>query len=518
MTINLRALVLLLMICSMPLQAKQVDIEGYTSGLSFAPGETVDFHVSTTAPSYSIRIVRSGAIDEIVWQKSGISGAKHPVPERAWEEGAQWPVSTSLKLPNDWESGYYIVTFMTEGVPGYRDQSEHFFVVRSAKPGKTNKALLVIPTSTYHAYNLWGGHNLYDGGHKVSTLRPIMPGIITKPDIDEARLADLGEPSEAYRPEFFDYMEKHDFPMWVGAVGWASYSQLFVQWAEREGYNFDYATSEDLELRPELLDNYQLMVSIGHDEYWSWNMRDAVESRIEKGLNVAWFVGNSVYWQVRYEDNGTRMVCYKYDADQDPVKGTDQEHTLTTMWSARSINRPENALLGLSFNYAGYTRIAGATPNSAGGYQVYRSDHWVFENTGLRWGDQLGIKDTIVAYEVDGLRYQINKEGMPVPTGEDGTPTDATILAMAPASLWNIEDTPQFAMGAIPDAEMAALEITGDRKNWRQFTRGMAAMIVFKKGKGTVFNAGTTDWVWGLRGGDQRVEQVTRNVLNRLAK
>ena len=48
-------------------------------------------------------------------------------------------------------------------------------------------------------------------------------------------------------------------------------------------------------------------------------MRDAVESHIESGLNVAWFVGNSVYWQVRYEDNTTTMVCYKHPVEKDPL-------------------------------------------------------------------------------------------------------------------------------------------------------------------------------------------------------
>ncbi len=246
-------------------------------------------------------------------------------------------------------------------------------------------------------------------------------------------------------------------------------------------------------------------------------MRDAVEDRIEAGMNMAFFVGNSVYWQVRWEDEGATMVCYKYDEADDPVHGTDQGHLQTTIWSATEVGRPENHLLGLSFNGAGYTRVGGATPRSAGGYQIYRPDHWVFENTGLLWGDQLGNKSMVVAYEVDGLRYQIDAEGYAVPTGEDGTPTNAVILAMAPATLWNTEVTPQHMLGAIPDAEMAALKITGDRDNWRRFVRGMAAMVVFEKGEGTVFNAGTTDWVWGLRDGDRQVEQITRNVLRRLA-
>ena len=35
---------------------------------------------------------------------------------------------------------------------------------------------------------------------------------------------------------------------------------------------------------------------------------------------------------------------------------------------------------------------------------------------------------------------------------------------------------------------------------------------------GTVFTVGTTDWAHGLRGGDEVVERITRNVLDRLSK
>ncbi len=241
-------------------------IEGYTNGLSFAAGETVSFHVSTNAPRYSVRIVRSGVTEEIVWERGGIEGAEFPVPDRAWETGAGWPAAFDLEIPDDWTSGYYIVTFMTEGVPGHRDEWHHFFVVRGSD-ARPNKAALLIPTSTLHAYNNWGGSNLYEGGHKVSVLRPITRGFIRKPDIVNSRVADIGEPNDGFAADVFEYLEKHGFPMWVGAAGWASYEQPFVQWAEGEGYAFDYITSEDLEYRPEILERYDLVVSVGHDEY-----------------------------------------------------------------------------------------------------------------------------------------------------------------------------------------------------------------------------------------------------------
>jgi hypothetical protein len=41
------------------------------------------------------------------------------------------------------------------------------------------------------------------------------------------------------------------------------------------------------------------------------------------------------------------------------------------------------------------------------------------------------------------------------------------------------------------------------------------AVTSFKRGKGEVFNGGTTEWAHGLAARDPFVEQITRNVLKR---
>jgi hypothetical protein len=46
-------------------------------------------------------------------------------------------------------------------------------------------------------------------------------------------------------------------------------------------------------------------VSVGHDEYWSAGMRDAVEAHVARGGGAAFFSGNVAYWRIRYEDGHT---------------------------------------------------------------------------------------------------------------------------------------------------------------------------------------------------------------------
>ena len=101
--------------------------------------------------------------------------------------------------------------------------------------------------------------------------------------------------------------------------GWASYDSHFFRFAERAGYGVDLASQHELHFSPEILDGYDCVVFVGHDEYWTWEMRDAVDAYVERGGHAARFAGNFM-WQTRLEDEGRRQVCYKYRARaEDPV-------------------------------------------------------------------------------------------------------------------------------------------------------------------------------------------------------
>ena len=77
----------------------------------------------------------------------------------------------------------------------------------------------------------------------------------------------------------------------------------FFRWAERSGYAVDLASQHDLHFTPEILAGYDCVVFVGHDEYWTWEMRDAVDAYVEGGGRAARFAGNFM-WQTRLEDAG----------------------------------------------------------------------------------------------------------------------------------------------------------------------------------------------------------------------
>ena len=157
----------------------------------------------------------------------------------------------------------------------------------------------------------------------------------------------------------------------------------------------------------------------------------SIEAFARGGGNVAFLSGNTACWQVRIEDDGQTLVGYKESFHDDPVLGTDRQAQLTTLWSDALLGRPENAMTGVSFIRGGYHRIGRNVGRGAGGYTVQRPEHWVFDGTGVTYGDLIGADAVTVGYECDGCHLEV-RDGLPFPTGLDGTPSDFEILGLAP--------------------------------------------------------------------------------------
>ena len=481
-------------------------LDGYCWPQSVLPGEEVALHVSSSSP-FGIEVAREGARPEVVWRRDAVAGAEHPAPAAASADGCGWPATLTIPVGEDWRSGYHSVTLAAG-----EDRADAFFVVRPARDPAP--ILLVLSTATYNAYNDWGGPSLYTGGSRVSFGRPLARGFLAKPE-PAVRKAQAVPDREALG--YFAWAEEKGLSPWSGGSGWWTWERPFVAWAEGEGFAIDVAVSQDLDEHPEVLDGHRLFLSVGHDEYWSWGMRDAVEGFLAGGGNAAFLSGNTCWWQVRFEGEG--MTCFKYRADEDPVLGTPEQHFLTGAWADRRIARPEAPLTGLSFSRGGYSRYGLGVPRASGAYTVWRPDHWAFEGTGLRYGDALGLADAIVGYEVDGCELAI-VDGLPVPTHTDGAPDTLEVLATAPAKLWSQDEQPSRYSHEPGELEHVAMALFGDawEDEVHRIAHNHAVVGCFDvPGGGTVFNAGCTDWTYGIEGGDPAVRRITKNVLDRLS-
>ncbi len=502
------------------------DIEGYCGKLSYAPGEHVSLHVSTRAIRYTARVERWGAVRETVWSATDLPGEFLEPPSDADSDGCRWPIAVEFPVDPAWRSGFYLVTLEAADASPGRAVAHACFVVR-ADPATRARALYVLDTNTWHAYNTWGGKSLYTGGHKVSHARPFGRGMLSRPEVDrddrKARPRRWGEEPDIDGAAFQRYRFQHDYPAAIGSAGWFSHARRFVEWAERAGYRFDYAISTDLEHEADLLDGYDLAISVGHDEYWSAGQRRAMDDHVRRGGNLASFSGNTSYWQVRLEEGpgGIAMVAHKYRAHlDDPVIAEGRPTEMTGMWADPLVGRPEWELLGASSTFGLYHRFGAATPRGVGGFVVYRNEHWLFAGTGLTYGDVLGVDDGIVGYETLGCPLTFDEFQLPVVAHRPGLPDDVEIVAFTPSSNLAVGEYPASisALSDQGDLEFIAERIYGDTSdaNLARVRHGNAVMLTCRPAGtngGEVVTIGTTDWVFGLAG-DTAVARVTANVLD----
>ena len=497
----------------------------YTDRLSYAAGEAVTVFAVSTAPRIDIQVRSEIGDRRVMFEQKSVEATWCDTSETASVSGCEWPEVAEIRIGSDWPSGAYRLTAR----PGDADRfGEHIFIVRpSGRPG-TGRLLLVTADATWNAYNDWGGSNHYEGvvdpdsnrfSSRLSNQRPFARGFVSLPDTAPRTLPESAPPVGA--PVSYPHMEwawREGYSKKYASGGWASYERHFAAWADSGGYALDIATQQDLHFRPEILDGYACVVMVGHDEYWTWQMRDAVDAYVEGGGCVARFAGNFL-WQIRLEDSGRVQVCHKYLArEEDPLYGSADGRLTTTCWEAPETARPGHATFGLDASRGLYAGWGGLAARGAGGFTLYRPEHWAFSGCGLGYGDLLGAGARIFGYEVDGLEYFI-EDGLPFPVAAPTLPDDLVILALGLARLrenrsgecsdplFVADDDARFVAdlryGRIDDATIARVD------------RGSGMIVSFSKGRGEVFHAGTTEWIAGLIRRDKAVEKVTRNVLDR---
>jgi len=150
-------------------------VTGYCWPQSVLPGGQVGLHLSSSSGRpVRVEVARVGAERTVVYRSAGVAADEHPTPADASSHGCGWPVALTLDVGADWRSGYYEVLLEIDvGDKVRRDRA--FFVVR---PPSGARVVVALATNTWHAYNDFGGTNLYTGGTQVAMQRPMSAGYL----------------------------------------------------------------------------------------------------------------------------------------------------------------------------------------------------------------------------------------------------------------------------------------------------------------------------------------------------
>lgn len=491
----------------------RAQVWAYCDALSYSPGETLRVHATSTAAKARLTIARDTDAPQAVFETE-IDTTNAPTPPDASTHGCTWPKAFSLAIPENWQSGVYTLTLT---IPGHR--SRHLFVLKARQPAA--KILMLLTTGTWCAYNDWGGSNHYQGltgpnadtfAAQVSLHRPWATGFVAWPP-DAPRIPHASPLLTKPRYPHMDFARAKGISKKYASSGWAAFERPFANWCAAQGIALDFTTQHDLHRNPNALEGYDRVLIVGHDEYWTWEMRDHLEAWLDRGGKLARFAGN-FFWQTRLSADLATQTCYKSRAGaEDPLGHTNRR---TSYWDHPETRRPATATLGLTGSagvYAGWSRCAA---HGSGGFAIYRPGHWSLHGTGLGYGDVLGAQSKIFAYEVDGIDYTMTR-GLPFAAENTGLQGPLTIIGLSPATTLSHSTGPADAdpfIGSL-DVEEVAETIHGaiTPETLGLAARGNGCMAEYRRGRGAVFNAGSCEWVAGLIKAEAPVEQVTRNVL-----
>jgi hypothetical protein len=303
-------------------------IEGYSTQCSIRPGDRLELCVSTRpAARYRVSVHRlgwyagSGGRTIATHPRSGdLQGSERelPEPQPGPQIGsARWPVTDSIQVEEHWVTGVYVARLTLCDGPHAGRGAYVPFVVRPAL-GSTAAVLVQQPVTTAQAYNNWGGKSLYSSNSS---------------DLEEAVKVSFDRP----------------FPAWKAAnlnARWPFvWDYQLLRFLEREGIDVAYTTDVDTHREPWGLAGYRLLMTSGHDEYWTREMRDAFQRAQAQGLNMACMGANTAYWQMRFEDSGRTMVEHRWRArDPEPDRALKTE-----MFRNLEPQRPESLLWGVQY-------------------------------------------------------------------------------------------------------------------------------------------------------------------------
>ncbi len=419
----------------------------------------------------------------------------------------RWRPTHSFPIPDNTRSGIYTARFRFE-LNGKSQLYDVTFIVRKHKARPKAQVVVLCSTNTWLAYN----------GTPFAVN-----------DTDNRHWGTNGQKNPASNPPAYNFYRDHHagqptYQMgvrmpWPAAGPYVLYSpdevgyshlmraERFTHvWLEENGYSYDVITDWDLHQNPDLLNGYQAMVINGHSEYWSREAYSGVDNYLKQGGNALVLSGNTMFWRVSYDPDGSVVECRKFQPDiggrgaavigeiyhsHDRQRGSLMRHCGLPAWK----------IIGLEcIGWWGTGK-----KEDFGVYQVTASSHDLFHEpyeSDLKDGDKLGMA-------AGG--------GLPRAGGHEADVRLSTLAGMN----GNIPDGHELASEPSGIETLAAIYRKGQRglnyyTHWTQASDGIITEMIFwsRPQGGLVFHAGAIGSGWALSE-DPQLGMVVKNVLHR---
>lgn len=368
------------------------------SDLNYAKvGDVANLFVSTLSPIFTVTAYRMGWYRGLgaraVWTSPMVTGQVQPVcPLTAginMVSCANWTTSLAMPITKAFVQGDYLLKLTGSG------GQEGYIPLTVWDPTSHAAYLVINRTFTEVGWNTYGGYSFYQG------TGPCPAGSSAYPVCNRARVLSLDRPYDSGygASDFFG----NEYPL--------------IAFCEEHGLDVTYVTDLTLDEHPAIAVAHRAILSLGHDETWSYDERQAVVNAKAQGVNLIFFGAAGVLRHVRLEASpigpDREEVNYR-DSAADPLNGTGDPMQVTgNTFTSPPTNLPPESLTGEL--YSGYLNGAANVP-----FVVADSTSWAFRDTGLKNGSQL---PGVIMSDVDHI------------SGSRLMPTNIQVLGHSPIPL-----------------------------------------------------------------------------------
>jgi hypothetical protein len=412
-------------------------IAGFANLNYAAVGDTVKLYVTTASPTYHVVAYRMGWYQgkgaRQVWASGQVTGGVQPpcpvTPGVNMVSCDNWTSDLSIPITAQFVQGDYLLKLVGTG------GQEGYVPLTIWSPYSTATYLVVNRTFTEEGWNAYGGYSFY---------RPFATG--------------------------------------NGASDFLGNEYPLIQYMESEGLDVTYVTDVTLDGDPQIALNHRVLISLGHDESWSYPERLAAVEAQAHGVNIVFFGAAAVLRNVRMQPSPLgperEEVDYR-DASEDPLDGNGNPLQVTgNTWGSPPANWSEDPFVGET--YSGYLTGSDSVP-----FVVYDASAWIFQGTGLQDGSKI---NGVVMSDIDHLH--------PTPS----MPQNLQVLGHSPVPLSMVYT---------------------NQGTWGAFTYSDMTYYTDPQSGAGVLDTGTVNWIDAMGAcpvavstcGPNVVQQITGNVL-----
>ncbi len=220
---------------------------------------------------------------------------------------ACWPDSFSWAIPAAARSGIYALRLDTENAPPFWVT----FFVRPPRGRANARVAFLASTATYSVYANYRRRML--PSEKVDlafgALQQIDPTdmlVLAHPELGASTYDEHPDGSGVCHVSRLRPLVN------VRPTGRMWNLQLdfcLTDWLEAQGFAYDVITDDDLHREGlSLLENYAVVLSGCHPEYWSAAMWDGLDAWLNRGGRFMYLGGNGFYWKVTYVESHPGMI------------------------------------------------------------------------------------------------------------------------------------------------------------------------------------------------------------------